>query len=262
VGRLQEEVAALDSVTSASAQSILQKTEDLAVAVAEQSKTANTLELTRNRIMIEEQLKAQLQSALQDRKQAVAARNSAVRAARDAEAARWPDNFPLDQTSFGLGAGQRLLQTHLRSISELERNKVEQVYAQLVGAGFDLATIRKLFRPIGKDVDGNPTHLTARALGIEGEWISTLLNLGEETRRAAAIWVPAAVETYQKAVDTWDTQFATLDPFSFPAGTIARAASLAAHAQALGLSEDEVQFVAFDQKSHEDTVPAFGQFLQ
>lgn len=251
VGEIEEEIENLDEIDANKHRELLQKAEDLAVASARAAKSQSALEFYRQKVLIESQLKEQIVKLEADRREAVARQAAAVRAAREAEAARWPDNVPFSESAFGLIAADNYLDNAFANVRESDRDRLKQVTLNLIELGLPKSEIKLLLTPPAP----GQTHPLADKYNFD--WNQLFGGLPREVLTLAAKHLPNAVETFGRAQDHYRNTLGAVDPWQLPPNSAGRASALFQWALKQGMSEREAQFFARDPANHTSEKPDY-----
>lgn len=245
ISDLEDEIINMETVSGENALTVMQASEDLAVAIAGQSKANTELEFTRQRLTIEAQLKEQINGMLEARKAASRAQGAAMQAARDMEAARLPDNFPLNEQMLAGIAGNDYLNRSLGAMRQVDKDKIVGVFGSLYGLGITPTDARKLLtRPVYNPNTGAPMNASAQILdqynlgeekwyGLFGTWGSTMLS-------SARQYLPYALQLGAQATTVWNS-FKGLDPNEYDPNSAEYAFIVAANMGSWA-SPDEISY--------------------
>ena len=223
VGALEDEIMNMDQVDAKGMSRILQASEDLAVASAKAAGANTQLELTRNQIMVESDLKEKINNMVEDRKQQIQARNAAVSAARDLAAARWPADQPLDRGGFASAATSQAIGQIMGTAPDGVRGQVEQLVGLFSSMGVKRSDVGKILR-------GDETAALRYGIDIDFDALpSSVLSYAHRV-------LPVALDTYTQSAEWYDKNVSSKDPWDLPAGSATQAM---AAADRLGLSDPE-----------------------
>jgi hypothetical protein len=248
VSALEDEIFTMERVSGEGTLRVMQAAEDLAVALAKSAKATSQLEYVRERIKIEEGLKSNITQMIEDRKAAQRAQGAAVRAAREAAAARLPDNMPVTERDFMLRSGAHYLNSQIRNLNAIDVDHLGGLFAGLMDFGMSVGQVRKLLaaRPT-YDAEGNPSNsVAALAEQLDIDWEAMFGGLSGAALRQARNILPNAMLAGYQASSVWRRDFVGGDPSRFQPGTYEYNATISATLSAAGRSDDEIYYAIND----------------
>ena len=146
IGTLEGAIMSMVDVSAEGQAKVMQASENLAVALAKQSKATGTLEFVRQRIMLEEGIKSEVDNMLEQRKSASRAQGAAMSAARQQAAARLPDNWAYDQSSLAQAVGGHYLENAMSGFNDNVQQIVFDTAVQMWEDGVDDAGARQFIK--------------------------------------------------------------------------------------------------------------------
>lgn len=246
VGALEDEIMEMDEVNAKGRSRILQASEDLAVASAAAAGATNALELKRNQIIVESDLKENINKMIADREQQVRARNAAVSAARDLEAARWPEAAGIDRNGYAQEASRMALDRLMGRAPQATKEGVGNIAELFSMFGVSTTHARKILTAAANGDDGGSGRNIASRYNITDDQYNMLLEMGSSVLRSAMSHVPIALETYDKGLTYYDQNIAEVDPWDLPTGSASQYMSAYNRFLGMGMSEADARGSAMD----------------
>lgn len=246
VGALEDEIMEMDEVDAKGRSRILQASEDLAVASAAAAGAGNALELKRNQIIVESDLKESIQNMIADREQQVRARNAAVSAARDLEAARWPEAAGIDRNGYAQEAARMALDRLMGRAPQATKEGVGNIAELFSTFGVSTTHARKILTAAANGDEGGQGRNIAARYNITDDQYNMLVGMGSGVLRSAMSHVPIALETYSKGLTYYDKNIAEVDPWDLPNGGAAQYMSAYNRSLNMGMSEPDARGTAMD----------------
>lgn len=243
VGRFEDEIYEMNEIDATSRTRILQATEDLAVSSARAAGATNQLELTRNQIIVEADIKEKINNMIADREQQIKARNAAVSAARDLEAARWPTDVPMDRDGWAAIATEKVLDKYLGSAPGAVKQGVGTLLQIASYYGMSKREVRQLTRETNFE---KPNATTTAILGKYALDPGQFVQFSPMVLRYAARTLPVALDTYNNSLSYYETNFTNAKPDSFKPGTVGQALATAEQMRKIGFSEEDVRYNSQD----------------
>jgi hypothetical protein len=252
---MQDEILNMAEVNTDATKKYLQSAENLAVALVKKTRAEGTLGFVRDKVQIESEIKTQIQNMLEDKKQAQRAASAAVSAARALEAARWPENVPMDQTNFARFGVAQFIDDNAKNLNDLQRSQLAQVGIQLYESGVDAATAKKLLSapPVWDRTTSRPVNQSAAALDHLGwdssDWYGMFGGLQGSMMSQARLWLPHSMQAGNYAVNYWDTNYATGDPNRYEQGSMDWFFATSATLGQYGLTGEDLRHSVTDEST-------------
>lgn len=242
VGRIEEAILQSDEIDGDSKANLLRQAENVAVTAARAAKSNSLLELKRKEILLESQLKEQINNLVEQRKVMVAQRRSAVSAARRAAAAMYPDNLPTTPEAFASFAVDQYMNQELADLPVAIQRQVAQMTAAFIQQG---VPPYKLLQMLSKPPEGMLQDL--QKFGYDPETANAIVTTLQSMPREAAVVVrrvmPLGVDLYSNSVEQGNALLRT-NPINTPPDSVERMMALQGYAQGLGMSPEEARTVA------------------
>ncbi len=226
---LESEVLNMEEVSGESTRRLMKSAEDVAVKMAVATGATNALDLKRKQIMVETDLQTRMRDLLRERDAQVKARNAAISAAKELEAARWPEGQPLNRSGFQVVAANRFFDA--RKVPEVAQDLAEF----FVNSGMSASEVRELQRNVTNGIPNQTASAIMARYGINPDQWSALpsnavANLSE---------IATGIEAYERAGTDYDSNFVGADPRDFPEGSAARAMAAQQWFLSQGHSEED-----------------------
>ncbi len=248
VGRMEDMIYEMNDFNAKSAAELMQAAEDLAVATVKSTGASNNLELVRNQIIVEGDIKENINNMIEDRKQQVRARNAAVSAARDMAAARYPTDMPMNREGWASKAAQEAVLASMGNAPDSAKAAVFQTIQDFSYAGVSTKDARAIMRERNwentREKPISPTTLSILGkYGLQPEAFQNFTPTQWQYMRGNTV---TALNTYDHSLRYYDENFAGADPNTFQTGTMAWGMATGEQLRQTGMDEEDIRHTVMD----------------